>query len=60
MATYYYAVQGQDYDTCEELRWAWMSVRPMVLAEGEEEESVREAAVRTAGHEDIRLHVVDA
>lgn len=56
--TTYYAVRGQDYDTCSALGWVWMSIRPMVLASGPDAATVLGEAVDRAGHDDVRLHEV--
>lgn len=56
--THYYAVAGQDYGTCEALHWAALSVRPYILAEGADAETVRAAAIASVGHDDVRIHAV--
>ena len=56
LITRYLAVRGQDYGTCEALRWAAMSIAPFVIARGEDEEDVMAEAIERAGHEDVRLH----
>jgi hypothetical protein len=52
----YYAVAGQDYATCETLRWAWTSVEPYVLAKGSDAATVLAIAMARVGHVDVRVH----
>jgi hypothetical protein len=52
----YIAVRGQDYGTCEALRWAYTSIRPYILAEGSDEEDVLERGIKRAGHDDVRTY----
>jgi len=51
----YIAVAGQDAGSCEALRWAWASIRPYVLATGDDEDDVRARAEQAAGHDDIHV-----
>lgn len=51
----FFAVAGQNAGTVESLNGAGMSVRPMILAEGDDLESVEDEAVKAAGHEDVRV-----
>jgi hypothetical protein len=55
-AEHFYAVRGQDYGTCEALRWAYTSIEPMLLAEGDDEEDVLERGIARAGHDDVRTY----
>lgn len=52
----YVAVAGQDVGTCEATRWAALSIQPMVLVEGDDEDDVRERAMQRAGHDDIHVY----
>jgi len=54
--TKYIAVAGQDEDTCEALGWAALSVRPYVVAEGDDREEVEQRAVDALGHDDVTIH----
>ena len=47
----YYAVRRQDVGTCEALGWAWVSIRPFILASGPAQDTVAQEATQRAGHD---------
>jgi hypothetical protein len=57
-ATRYIAIARQDVGTCAALGWAALSIAPMVLAAGDDEDEVREQAEARAGHGDIVIREV--
>jgi hypothetical protein len=59
MTTRYIAVTGQDLETCAALRWEWASIKPYVLAQGEDSDDVQAKAIEVAGHDDIVLHTLE-
>ncbi len=48
-------VLASDVDTCKALNWAWVSIRPFVLATGADERSVREEIQE----QDVDIYVHD-
>jgi hypothetical protein len=53
------AVAGQDVGTCQALRWAWLSIKPMVVAQGDDAERVLADGIEAAGHDDVCVFTRD-
>ncbi len=49
----YYAVAREHVDTCRALKWAWISIRPYVLAVDCDPATAHHLGVQRAGHDDV-------
>lgn len=51
MSARYIALANEHIGTCRALRWAWLSIAPMVLADGDDPEEVSIKAQERRGDE---------